>query len=639
MLGAFACTKLSLPHVAWWLCVVRVGDYSALLEGELTQAGADEALLELAVDTAVETVQQFCGKISQAMGSGAEAYQLSGHVNNTQMLDVHRFNAMSAMQWHIGNTMRSAVLAAMKELAAQSRECAHLPACLSACLYGSPRLGTGHCADSVCVCCVSLGASASSTRSRQYAFASIGQAQDGTEENDGDSIGAALLAVLREVESEVNAACSELVAPLFSSMRTALEAKLFAVHKQKFGETARGALASEIHGTLRLLQQPPQSSRLRPRCSCAISERTFCWLCGVHVNARVGVHVGVRQASRDDREAPLPLRCNEPNDQSPHGRIDQPPGDLRDATLVPRRHVPVDSRGASASTGDRCGAVYGAFLASAIFTTVQHTTTSSSFGCGACVWLREVLLTIVSCWLVLLLTLSLFPQLAVSGLASLKIPELTKARHACAAFKELLFYDHTVRERKQAGAKLLILAAVPCRAAAPITVLGCVRVGLCCAAYGCQRVKACGTADRHCGRLCLHACIAGCGRDMHAHWHAKAHSSPNPPTPPPLAGTAVMVQPTTLPSAGQSSFHDSLCVRVGAPVHGEGRGSGDLLPEARRAVGPGAVDGEPGLSPAPRKGCRSKSGASEGLPRGSRRGVGDRGRQGGEGSAGAGRRG
>jgi hypothetical protein len=36
-------------------------------------------------------------------------------------------------------------------------------------------------------------------------------------------------------------------------------------------------------------------------------------------------------------------------------------------------------------------------------------------------------------------------QLAISGLASLKIPELANARHACNAFKELLFYDHTVR--------------------------------------------------------------------------------------------------------------------------------------------------------------------------------------------------
>ena len=80
-------------------------------------------MLQLAVDTAVETVQQFCGKISQTMGSGAEAFQLSGHVNNTQMLDVHRFNAMAAMHWHIGNTMRSALLAANQELADQSRTC------------------------------------------------------------------------------------------------------------------------------------------------------------------------------------------------------------------------------------------------------------------------------------------------------------------------------------------------------------------------------------------------------------------------------------------------------------------------------------------------------------------------------------
>lgn len=99
----------------------------------MTQAGADAALLQLAVDTAVETVQQFCSMISQTMGSSADAFQLSGHVNNTQMLDVHRFNAMSAMHWHIGNTMRSALLAANKALADQNRmRCPSLP---TTCLY------------------------------------------------------------------------------------------------------------------------------------------------------------------------------------------------------------------------------------------------------------------------------------------------------------------------------------------------------------------------------------------------------------------------------------------------------------------------------------------------------------------------
>lgn len=190
----------------------EVGALCVLLEGELAQAGADEALLQLAVDTAVETVQQFSGKISQAMGSGTEAYQLSGHVNNTQMLDIHRFNAMSAMHWHIGNTMRAALLAANKELDANAR------------------------------------ASESSFRSRQYTFAPTGAgALDA--ENDSDSSGAQQLALLSQLGSEVEASCAELVAPLFSSMRTALEAKLFAVHKQKFGELARGALASEINGT------------------------------------------------------------------------------------------------------------------------------------------------------------------------------------------------------------------------------------------------------------------------------------------------------------------------------------------------------------------------------------------------------
>ena len=94
-----------------------------------------------------------------------------------------------------------------------------------------------------------LGAFTPSSGGRQYAFNSV-TPQDGIDENDGDSSGAVQLALLDELESEVKTACSELVAPLFGSMRAALEAKIAAVHKQKFGETARGALASEIQGTI-----------------------------------------------------------------------------------------------------------------------------------------------------------------------------------------------------------------------------------------------------------------------------------------------------------------------------------------------------------------------------------------------------
>ena len=98
-------------------------------------------------------------------------------------------------------------------------------------------------------CYVWLGASGPSS-GRQYAFNSVGTGHEGTEENAGESSGAAQLALLEELESEVKTACSELVAPLFGSMRAALEAKILAVHKQKFGETARGVLASEIQGMM-----------------------------------------------------------------------------------------------------------------------------------------------------------------------------------------------------------------------------------------------------------------------------------------------------------------------------------------------------------------------------------------------------
>lgn len=98
-------------------------------------------------------------------------------------------------------------------------------------------------------CYAWLGASGPSS-GRQYAFNSVGTGHEWTEENAGESSGAAQLALLEELESEVKTACSELVAPLFGSMRAALEAKILAVHKQKFGETARGVLASEIQGMM-----------------------------------------------------------------------------------------------------------------------------------------------------------------------------------------------------------------------------------------------------------------------------------------------------------------------------------------------------------------------------------------------------
>ena len=185
-----------------------------LLKAELSSASADEALLQLAVDTTVETVGQFCGRISQTMGRGAEAYQLSGHVNNTQMLDVHRFNAMSAMHWHVANTMRPALLSAVKELAASRRD---------------------------------------SSQQSQYAFASPEEEDNPSdadaEEGQGQGQGMRQVAALSKVEAEVEAAATALLEPLFASMGAALESKLFAVHKQKFGETARGATASEIQGS------------------------------------------------------------------------------------------------------------------------------------------------------------------------------------------------------------------------------------------------------------------------------------------------------------------------------------------------------------------------------------------------------
>jgi hypothetical protein len=82
------------------------GDVSALcklLESELGRSAscAEASLLRLAVEASVASVHQFCARTEESMAVGAEAMQLSGHVNNVQMLNVHRFNALIAMQWHV----------------------------------------------------------------------------------------------------------------------------------------------------------------------------------------------------------------------------------------------------------------------------------------------------------------------------------------------------------------------------------------------------------------------------------------------------------------------------------------------------------------------------------------------------------
>ena len=329
-----------------------------LLKAELSSASADEALLQLAVDTTVETVGQFCGRISQTMGRGAEAYQLSGHVNNTQMLDVHRFNAMSAMHWHVANTMRPALLSAVKELAASRRD---------------------------------------SSQQSQYAFASPEEEDNPSDADaeEGQGQGMRQVAALSKVEAEVEAAATALLEPLFASMGAALESKLFAVHKQKFGETARGATASEIQGSEYMAEFAKHAAMVAKLLSrydsgnAAVRAHTVALIS--RLVAYMTRHLALVGTYRSVPEAHLQLLAT-----------DVAQFTLGISGIQVRRRSP--SR--------------------------------------------------------------LPPALPVRGLTvavraqSLKLPELAASRQACAAFKELLFYNHTEMARTKRPS-LNLLARLP----------------------------------------------------------------------------------------------------------------------------------------------------------------------------------
>ena len=112
-------------------------------------------------------------------------------------------------------------------------------------------------------------------------------------------------------------------------------------------------------------------------------------------------------------------------------------------------------------------------------------------------------------------------SLAVSGMVSLKLPELAKARQQCSSFKELLFYSHTVRihvPHPHTGLSIsACLRAAPQRPF-PLLMVVCVGVG-----DGCECIQADCVADCHGGRLCLHARTTGCGT---SYQHATAQTQP-----------------------------------------------------------------------------------------------------------------
>jgi len=92
-------------------------------------------------------------------------------------------------------------------------------------------------------------------------------------------------------------------------------------------------------------------------------------------------------------------------------------------------------------------------------------------------------------------------SLAVSGMISLKLPELAKARQQCSSFKELLFYSHTVRIPSSPSLSVCVL-----RHNELFLLFVFVRVG-----DGCECIEADSAADCNGGRLCVHARAPGCG--------------------------------------------------------------------------------------------------------------------------------
>lgn len=149
-----------------------VASLCKMVDSELARVLGDETLLRLTIDTAVEAVDEMSTRLQKEIITGPDAYQLSGHINNSQMKNAQLFNGMCTLHWHVAHTFRK--------------------------------------------------------RAEQAAA--------GDTSSHGESACAVNVKVLTDLEASVEASIVAAVAPLFILMRSSLEAKIFGIHKQTFSE-------------------------------------------------------------------------------------------------------------------------------------------------------------------------------------------------------------------------------------------------------------------------------------------------------------------------------------------------------------------------------------------------------------------
>eukprot|EP01052_Picozoa_sp_SAG31_P047354 SAG31_NODE_9450_length_1275_cov_1.510204_2_plen_337_part_00 len=77
-----------------------------LIGSELARVLDDAALLRLTMDTAVDVVNELSTRLQNEAITSKDAFQLSGHINNSQLKNAQLFNAMNTLQRHVSTTFQ-----------------------------------------------------------------------------------------------------------------------------------------------------------------------------------------------------------------------------------------------------------------------------------------------------------------------------------------------------------------------------------------------------------------------------------------------------------------------------------------------------------------------------------------------------
>jgi hypothetical protein len=164
-----------------------VASFCQLLAAELARVLDDDRLLRLTMDTVVECVNEFSSRTQRMIAVGPEAYQLSGHVNNSQMKNMQLFKAMCALHEHVNSDIRR-------------------------CLERGVKIG------------IRSGSEDSSLSTQVH------------------------LEELDQLSNAIKKASGDVISPLFNVICTKLEGKIFGIHKQSFGDLVLPQHVAGEHG-------------------------------------------------------------------------------------------------------------------------------------------------------------------------------------------------------------------------------------------------------------------------------------------------------------------------------------------------------------------------------------------------------